>query len=146
VTRTKPKNKTMKTKSTLLLIALAVTGSAACLIAQDNGNNTLHRHGRMAPDGMGPRGHRPPPPIIATLDANHDGVIDADEIANASAALLKLDKNGDGKLTPDELRPPRPMDGDAPDHQGPPPFGHGGHGQPPSDEQDGPRAEAPEQN
>jgi hypothetical protein len=46
-------------------------------------------------------------PIIAALDANHDGEIDANEIANAPAALRKLDKNGDGKLTRDELRPAR---------------------------------------
>ena len=52
---------------------------------------------------------------MAALDANHDGVIDADEIANASAALRKLDKNGDGKLTMDELRPPRRQGGPSPD-------------------------------
>jgi hypothetical protein len=46
-------------------------------------------------------------PIIAALDANHDGEIDASEINNAPAALRKLDKNGDGKLTRDELRPTR---------------------------------------
>jgi hypothetical protein len=40
------------------------------------------------------------------LDANHDGVISAEEIANAGAALLTLDKNGDGQLTPDEIHPP----------------------------------------
>jgi hypothetical protein len=44
-------------------------------------------------------------PIIAALDANHDGEIDASEISNAPAALRKLDKNGDGKLTRQELRP-----------------------------------------
>ena len=49
------------------------------------------------------------PAIVAALDANHDGVIDADEIANASAALKTLDKNGDGKLTPDEFMGPRPQ-------------------------------------
>ncbi len=55
------------------------------------------------------RGGRPPAPaIVAALDANHDGVIDATEIANASAALKSLDKNGDGKLTPDEFMGPRP--------------------------------------
>jgi hypothetical protein len=43
--------------------------------------------------------------IFAALDANGDGVIDAAEIANAPAALKKLDKNGDGKLTREELRP-----------------------------------------
>jgi hypothetical protein len=74
-------------------------------------------------------GHRPPPsPLMEALDANHDGIIDADEIANASAALKKLDKNGDGKLTPDELRPHRPQGGGdgagwrpGPDGQQPPP-------------------------
>ena len=30
--------------------------------------------------------------------------LSADEIENAAAALKKLDKNGDGKLTPDEFR------------------------------------------
>ena len=63
-----------------------------------------------SPDPRGPDGppHRPPPPIIAALDLNHDGIISADEIAKASESLKKLDKNGDGQLTPDELRPPRP--------------------------------------
>ena len=42
------------------------------------------------------------PPLVAVLDANHDGVIDAGEIKNAAAALKKLDRNGDGKLTRDE--------------------------------------------
>jgi Ca2+-binding EF-hand superfamily protein len=46
-------------------------------------------------------------PLMAALDANHDGVIDEKEIANASAALKTLDKNGDGKLTRDELFPQR---------------------------------------
>ena len=49
---------------------------------------------------------------FAIFDTNHDGVISADEIANASAVLRKLDTNGDGKLTVDELRqvlrPPHP--------------------------------------
>ena len=53
-------------------------------------------------------GHRPMFPIIAALDTNHDGVIDSNEIANASAALLTLDKNGDGKLSADELMPQLP--------------------------------------
>ena len=47
-------------------------------------------------------------PLIAALDANSDGVIDAQEIANAPAALKTLDKNADGKLTRDEIHPPRP--------------------------------------
>ena len=60
------------------------------------------------PGGPGQVEHRPKPPLEQVLDANADGVIDAGEIANAPAALKKLDKNADGKLTPDEYRPPRP--------------------------------------
>lgn len=86
------------------------------------------------PGGPDGQGHRPPlPPIIAALDANHDGVIDETEIANATAALKKLDKNGDGKLTMDELRPPRPEGDQGPPHRrGPrPPEGEGQQGPPP---------------
>ncbi|MFN7989644.1 MAG: hypothetical protein U0529_19380 [Thermoanaerobaculia bacterium] len=72
--------------------------------------------GPKAPDRSGPppeagRPKRPLPPIVAALDADGDGVISAAEIANAAAALRKLDRNRDGKLTPDEYRPPRPDDG-----------------------------------
>lgn len=68
------------------------------------------------PGGPGGDHHRPPPPVIAALDLNRDGTIDADEIAKASKSLLTLDKNGDGKLTPDELHPhpPPPSDGQGP--------------------------------
>ena len=53
------------------------------------------------------RGREPlVPPLMAALDANRDAIIDAEEIENAPAALRKLDRNGDGKLTPDELRFP----------------------------------------
>jgi len=46
-------------------------------------------------------------PIIEALDLNKDGIIQAEELARASKSLATLDKNEDGKLTPDELRPPR---------------------------------------
>jgi len=123
----------MKTTIKTMLAVLALSGSALIANAQDAGGPPAD--GQRPPGGPGMHGHRPPPsPLFEALDANHDGVIDADEIANAPAALKKLDKNGDGKLTPDELRPPRPQGGR--DGQwGPPPGGPDGQAQqhPPSD-------------
>ncbi|MGI8989006.1 MAG: EF-hand domain-containing protein [Bryobacteraceae bacterium] len=46
-------------------------------------------------------------PVLAALDADHDGEISAKEMLNGSRALRKLDRNGDGFLTPDEVLPDR---------------------------------------
>ena len=46
-------------------------------------------------------------PVLAALDADQDGVISKSEIKNAAAALKKLDKNGDGELDAEEMRPTR---------------------------------------
>ncbi len=82
------------------------------------GEGRMGRGGEeMGPQQGGPGregGMRPPiPPFIQALDPNGDKVVDADEIANIQKAIKKLDKNGDGKLTIDELlpRPPR-MEGE----------------------------------
>ena len=118
-----------------VLIAAGALGITALLIAQDGpppGDNGP-KDGPGGPGGPG--GHRfPPIALIGALDANHDGVIDAEEIANASEALKKLDKNGDGKLTPDEFLGPRPI-GRGPGGPGGPgspggPGGPGRHGGP----------------
>ncbi len=128
----------MTTKAVLGLMALGVSGWM--LIAQDAGNTTPNDQGPPPNGGPagpgGPRHHRPPPPpIIAALDANHDGVIDETEIANASAALKTLDKNGDGKLTMDELMPPRPPRGEGFGRPpGPPPGGPDDGQAPPKDQ------------
>jgi len=95
------------------LIALcALCASALLAAAQDGpppGSDNGPQGGPGGEHGGPGGGHRPPPsPLFMALDANHDGVIDASEISNAPAALKTLDKNGDGKLTQDELRPPRP--------------------------------------
>lgn len=87
----------MKTTKTLLA-ALALSAAALTINAQDERPN---RPG--GPGGPGGGGMRSP--IIAALDANSDGEIDATELNNAVTALKKLDKNGDGKLTREELRP-----------------------------------------
>jgi EF hand len=108
----------MKNKIAIALAVLALNASVFVACAQDTNGP--------ANAGGGPGGHRPPPsPLMQALDVNHDGVIDADEIANAPAALKTLDKNGDGVLTRDEIcPPPPPRDGqNPPDDQppGPPP-------------------------
>lgn len=46
-------------------------------------------------------------PVLAALDADKNGVISKSEIKNAAAALRKLDKNGDGELDAEEMRPSR---------------------------------------
>ena len=114
-------------KKTLIAIALALAATTLNTKAQDEGGAPPPPPDGPPPNEAGPQGgpggehRRPKPPLEIALDANKDGVIDADEIANASTALKILDKNGDGKLTQDELRPPRPP--------GPPP-GPGGPGCP----------------
>src|SRR5215472_13316925 len=90
----------MKRLTNLALTSALALGFYACPASAQDTNSP--------PAGPGPGFHLPPPLIVAALDTNHDGVIDSNEIANASAALLTLDKNGDGILTPDEFMGPRP--------------------------------------
>lgn len=129
----------MKNKSKILVSALALAMSVGFATAQDKqdgpprgqGQGRPEQHGGQQGGGPGGDGQRPPvPPIIAALDANGDGVIDEVEINQASASLRKLDKNGDGKLTLDEIRPARPPGGQGgPDGQRGPGQGGGSGGQ-----------------
>ena len=105
---------------TIRLLLCALPFTAAALVAQPADNDMPPPNGP-----KGEHGRRPPPPVMAVLDANHDGILSAEEIANASKALLTLDKNGDGQLTPDELHPPRPSGDRGP--QGGPPAGRPGN-------------------
>src|SRR5277367_1971688 len=89
----------------LAAIALAAGLAATAIIAQDDPSGPPAGDNSGPPGGPprgGPGGRRRPPAIVAALDANHDGIISADEIANAAKALLTLDKNGDGQITLDE--------------------------------------------
>jgi hypothetical protein len=107
--------------ATTTIVALAMT-----VVAQSpddtrdpgpDGGRAGRREGGPPPrDGEGRRPARPPrPPLEVALDADDDGEISASEIENAAAALKKLDKNGDGKLSADEFRPPRPPRDGGPD-------------------------------
>jgi hypothetical protein len=125
-------------KRTLLVGAIVSVASAMCLSAQDSSGTSpatkSDRSGDEGSQGEAGKGNRPPkPPLELALDANRDGTIDADEIAGAVAALKKLDKNGDGKLTPDEYRPPRPPREDGRGPSGGPGGEGPGRGAPPSE-------------
>jgi len=132
----------MKNKINLTLAAalLALGGTILCASAQDNNNDGPPGAGQRGPGmaGQGQRGpgqggpgmgHHPPmPAVVSALDANHDGVIDADEIANASKALKTLDKDGDGKLSMQETMGPRPQMQGGQRGQGRGPGGNNGPG------------------
>ena len=96
---------------------------------QGGGEGRPGQGGPGAQGGSGQRGERPPFPLVDAIDANHDRVIDASEIANASANLKKLDKNGDGKLTADEFAPRIGTDGGRGPGQGGPSGGPSSQGQ-----------------
>ena len=94
------KKTTMKTKIATLI---ALTVGLSALHAQ---SDTAPASGRQT--GSTQRAKPATPLVVATLDANHDGVIDAVEIKNAVTALKSLDKNADGRLSRVELRRSRP--------------------------------------
>jgi Ca2+-binding EF-hand superfamily protein len=87
-----------------LLVTLCWLGATSAVHAQE---------GRPGGRG-GPRDMMRMLPVMTALDADGDGVISAEEINNASVALRKLDKNGDGKLTENEIRPNFPPGGRGP--------------------------------
>jgi Ca2+-binding EF-hand superfamily protein len=95
-----------------LLFGLIVTG-ASMAIAQDSER-------RERPNRPGLQGQNPQNPemmargmammmrnlpLMKVLDTDEDGQLSASEIENASKSLLKLDKNGDGAISPEEMRP-----------------------------------------
>lgn len=101
--------------------------------------------------GPGQNGRPTGNPIVGAIDKDKNGELSAEEIQAAAAALLTLDRNSDGKLTQDELRPQGgpgngPQGPGAPGQFGPPggpegfgpPGGPGEFGPPSGDEGFGP--------
>ncbi|UCF32892.1 MAG: hypothetical protein JSV78_11225 [Phycisphaerales bacterium] len=102
---------------------LVVVGIVGIALAQDSGAPNAVQAGANEGEPAAPpvpcdrpmhRGEPGPRAgcLMRVLDADKDGTLSAEEIANASAALLTLDQDGDGALSDEELRPPRPPRGE----------------------------------
>ena len=99
-------------RSLLSMLIVSFVGLSTCLaLAQlpegrGGGRPGGGRPGEGRP-GEGGRGDfRPPPnPLLQALDKDGNNEISAEEIAAASAALRKLDQNGDKKITLNEIQP-----------------------------------------
>jgi len=90
-------------------VAVALLGYAA--VGQPPGGQERQERGqrdRQTERGRPGRGGFAVPgfPLMTALDADRDGEISAAEMKNAAAALQKLDKDGNGRLTRDEFGPP----------------------------------------
>lgn len=103
-------------KSKLLILGMAITLPSLAAWAE-----APRGPGKGAPPPGGPRDndgrggevhddpHRNPifHSLLKAIDTDADGVISMTEMNHAPESLLSLDKDGDGKLSNDELRPPK---------------------------------------
>jgi Ca2+-binding EF-hand superfamily protein len=89
----------MNTRLLLRLAAATLLAAGLHCLAQERPS----REGLEGREGRG--GMLRQLPLMQALDTNNDARISAQEIENAAAALKTLDKNKDGQLTEDELRP-----------------------------------------
>lgn len=89
------------------IVSLTVIASiSAIVMAQPPGP----QGGSEGPGGFGGRGPGgpggpPPSPVVEVMDTNHDHALSAQEIKNAFRALKVLDRDGDGNLSQEEMRP-----------------------------------------
>ena len=100
----------MKMMATLFAVAFPIMASA-----QEEGKEKAGgRRPNMQRPGPGPEAGGFPGgpmgmlqmhPLMKILDTDKDGTLSTSEIANASKALIQLDKNGDGIISVEEMRP-----------------------------------------
>lgn len=115
----------MRRITVALFSMTAIAMLASYAMSQQPGESERGPGARRGPGDRGPGGP-PPNPIAEALDADKNHEISKTEIENAATALKKLDRNKDGKLTEDELRPVGGPGG--PGRGGPGDRGPGGRG------------------
>lgn len=122
-------------RKSVFLVAAVVAIPAAMVLAQPpngplrrpDGDQRRERYERGNPPPPGQRGRPgryngedgnadrfgpPPNPILHLLDKDRDGEVSAAELDNAESSIRELDRDGDGTLSREELRPPHPPGGD----------------------------------
>ena len=94
-------------RSTLLLfVTCLMTFQGQSVVAQRNQERGGQGEMQGQRGGQGQRGRQGQvPPLFRIFDTDGNNELSAEEISDAAQALKKLDKNEDGKLTPDEFRP-----------------------------------------
>ena len=135
-----------------IVFCLFALASDSLLNAQRNngprgGQRGGQRGERSQRQGQGMRGQTPP--LLRVFDTDGDGELSPEEIDAAATSLRKLDRDQDGRLTANELRPQGPASGGRPDQsqrgQGRPQQGpggrQGGRGQGGRGQQGGPRGQ-----
>lgn len=122
-------------RKSVFLVAAVVAIPAAMVLAQppngpprrpdgDQRRERLQRGNPPPPEERGRQGRYgeaggntdrfgpPPNPILHLLDKDRDGEVSAAELDNAESSIRELDRDGDGTLSREELRPPHPLAGD----------------------------------
>jgi Ca2+-binding EF-hand superfamily protein len=108
----------MKLKMQMLATIVAVTLPVMASAQEDGKEKGPGRRPNMQRPGSGPEAGKLPGgfpggpmgmmqmlPLMKVLDTDQDGSLSATEIANASKTLIQLDKNGDGVISTEEMRP-----------------------------------------
>jgi len=104
----------VKLKLQMLAAMVAVSFPVMAFAQEDGKEKGLARRLNMQRPGAGPEAGGFPGgpmgmmkmlPLMKVLDTDQDGSLSAAEIANASKTLIQLDKNGDGVISSEEMRP-----------------------------------------
>lgn len=101
----------MTTKTYLLSITVILIVALSFNDSNAQGSNSDNNRRQGPPPSSSGRNFMWSLPVLKALDSDGDKIISEKELKAASKSLIKLDKNGDGNLTIDEIRPsfgPRP--------------------------------------